>query len=98
MDRRSDLSGPEDAIFDAVLRLGQAFRAEGLQSPAVIELASWEEGMKILRLVRTRYRDRYRQALYGRRDEPVTEVQISGVTVRWPPRTWRRPGPVIDAE
>lgn len=58
----------------------------------MIQLASWEEGMKVLNLARTRYNDRYRRSLFGRREqgEPITEVDISGITVRWPARRWSR--------
>lgn len=83
-----DLRGPEDDLFESVLKLRHAFLQAGLEPPAVIELASWEEGMKVLRLARTRYADRYRRALYGRRDDPVTEVEISGVRIRWPTQRW----------
>jgi len=87
-----DFRGPEDDLFEAVLRLRHAFLLAGLAPPAAIELASWEDGMQVLRLARTRYNDRYRRALYGRRsdDAPVTEIEISGITVRWPARTWQR--------
>lgn len=89
----SDLEGPEDELFAAILRLRHAFLDQGMKPPAVIELASWEDGMKLLRLARARYRDRYRRALYGRSaaDSPITEIQISGVTVRWPPQRWSAP-------
>ena len=88
-----DLRGPEDDLFEAVLHLRHAFLRAGLEPPRVIELASWEEGMKVLRLARTRYADRYRRSLFGRRDtdEAVTEIELSGVTVRWPPKRWTRP-------
>ena len=48
---------------------------------------------QVLRLARTRYADRYRRSLFGRRgmDEAVTEIEVSGVTVRWPPKRWSRP-------
>ena len=87
-----DIRGPEDELFDAILLLRQTFVARGLEPPASIELASWEDGMKVLRLARSRYRDRYRKALYGRAgpDEPLTEIEISGITVRWPPKRWAR--------
>ena len=88
-----DITGPEDELFDAILRLRQTFIARGMEPPAAIELASWEDGMKVLRLARSRYSDRYRKALYGRAgpDEPLTEIEISGITVRWPARRWARP-------
>jgi hypothetical protein len=84
--------GPEDDLFESILRLRHAFILAGLQPPAVIELTSWEEGMKVLRLARTRYSDRYRRSLFNAResDEPVTQVEVSGVTVRWPARRWSR--------
>ena len=80
--------GPEDDLFESVLKLRQGFILAGLEPPAVIELTSWEEGMKVLRLARTRYSDPYRRSLFNAResDEPVTQVEISGVTVRWPAR------------
>ena len=85
-----DLGGPEDEIFDAVLRIRHVFLAQGMEPPAAIELASWEDGMKLLRLARTRYRDRYRRSLYGRGEtaQPITEILISGIIVRWPSRRW----------
>ena len=88
-----DLRGPEDDLFEAVLQLRHAFLRAGLEPPSVIELASFEEGMKVLRLARTRYADRYRRSLFGRRDtdEAITEVEVSGVTLRWPARRWGRP-------
>ena len=95
-----DFRGPEDNIFEAVLRLRHAFLHSGLEPPAVIELASWDEGMKLLQLARSRYSDRYRRSLFRRRggDDLVTEIEISGITVRWPDRGLSR-GPItIDAE
>jgi hypothetical protein len=83
-----NFEGPEDDLFEAVLKLRHAFILSGLQPPAVIELTSWEEGMKVLSLARARYTDRYRRSLFNAResDEPVTQVDISGITVRWPTR------------
>ena len=87
-----EFRGPEDDLFDSILKLRHAFILAGLEPPAVIELTSWEEGMKVLRLARTRYSDRYRRSLFGGREaeEPITQVEISGVTVRWPDRRWSR--------
>ncbi len=88
-----DMQGPEDDLFEAVLQLRHAFLRAGLEPPRLIELASWEEGMKVLNLARSRYTDRYRRSLYGRhgRDEPITDIEVSGVTLRWPARRWTRP-------
>jgi hypothetical protein len=88
-----DLRGPEDDLFEAVLQLRHAFLRAGLEPPTVIELASWEEGMKVLNLARTRYTDRYRRSLYRRSgtEDAINEVEISGTTLRWPARRWTRP-------
>ncbi len=89
-----DLRGPEEDVFESILKFRHAFILAGLAPPAMIELASWEEGMKVLRLARSRYADRYRRSLYGRREvaEPITQIEISGVTVRWPARRWASGG------
>lgn len=89
--RLSPGEGDHD-IFDAVLRLHHAFLASGLKPPAAIELASWEDGMRLMQQVRPRYGDRFRRALYGGRGEAgaLSEVEISGITVRWPPKRWTR--------
>ena len=94
-----DFRGPEDDLFESVLQLRHAFLRAGLEPPHVIELASWEEGMKVLQLARTRYADRYRRTLYAHRgiDEAITQIDVSGITLRWPARRWTRPvGPVED--
>jgi hypothetical protein len=88
-----DFRGPEDDLFEAVLQFRHAFLRAGLDPPAIIELASWEEGMKVLNLARSRYTDRYRRSLFGRHgaDEPITEIEVSGTTLRWPACRWTRP-------
>ncbi len=93
-----DLRGPEDDLFEAVLQLRHAFLRAGLEPPRAIELVSWEEGVKVLRLARTRYADRYRRSLFGRRnmDEEITEIEVSGITLRWPDRRWTRPSGIIE--
>jgi hypothetical protein len=92
VDLPADMRGPEDDLFEAVLQVRHAFIRAGLAPPQVIELSSWEEGMKVLRLARSRYADRYRRSLFGRRgtDEAITEIDVSGTTLRWPARRWSR--------
>lgn len=83
----------EHDLFDAILRLHHAFLASGLRPPAVIELATWEDGMRLMAHVRPRYSDRFRRGLYGSHGDAgaITEVDISGITVRWPQKRWQRP-------
>ena len=86
-------------IFDAILRLRHAFLAAGMSPPEAIELASWEDGMRLMREVRGRYNDRFRRERYSAwtDDAALTEVDISGIKVRWPPKRWARPASqVID--
>lgn len=91
--RLTPMEGRETDLFDAILRLHHAFLASGLKPPAAIELATWEDGMRLLAQVRPRYNDRFRRTLYGSRAEEgaITEVDVSGITVRWPAKRWTRP-------
>ena len=43
-------------------------------------------------IITGRYADRYRRSLFGRResDEAVTQIEVSGITLRWPARRWTR--------
>lgn len=91
--RLTQMAAGETDIFDAILRLHHAFLASGLKPPAAIELATWEDGMRLMAQVRPRYNDRFRRTLYGSRADEgaITEVDVSGIRVRWPAKRWTRP-------
>lgn len=79
------MSDPFNDIATAIIRLSMAMKEHHMNAPAAIDLYAPEDGARLMRALP---KEQLVYVEYGRMrpetGEPVNQIEIAGVIVRWP--------------
>jgi len=87
-------------ILDAISQARHAFLAAGLEPPKIIVLQSHDDGMKFLSMMMQKQEwvydlndksGRYGKPITDGNDETWMDLQVQGVTIRWPAVPYKLP-------